>query len=82
MTIQKEHLELYKREKQKDLADVDSIFVVENKKLIDQRVENYRKELMANLNYEVALQKASINGEIAAIDSLIAKANEPEVVQQ
>jgi len=83
MTIQKEDLELFKIEKEKELKDVEDVFYGEESIKIERKVSEYRAGLYDELSHEIALRKASINGELAAIDRLIAKLDEPApVVEQ
>ena len=81
MTIQKEHLEQYKQEKIDELNRIDNVEVPEEASKIEKKVQAYRNDLYDDLNREVTLKKASINGEIAAVDRLMVKLAEPEVEQ-
>ena len=67
MTIQKEHLEQYKQEKIDELNRIDNVEVPEEASKIEKKVQAYRNDLYDDLNREVTLKKASINGEIAAV---------------
>jgi len=78
MTIQKEHLEQFKQEKIKELAEVENVFIVEEKKVIEERVNSFRDELTKELIHKVDVKKATLNGELAALEKIAQKLSEPE----
>ena len=81
MTIQKEHLEQFKQEKLQELQEVDNVFFQEEERKIEDKVQALKNELYNELYHEAAIRRASINGEIAAVDRLMVKLAEPEVKQ-
>lgn len=81
MTIQKEHLEEYKKEKLEELENVDSNFRCAENQRIDEKIELMREEMLQELEREIVLKKTRIQGEIAAIDKIIAKIEAPEAEQ-
>ena len=81
MTIQKEHLEEYKKEKLEELENVDVNFRCAENQRIDEKIELMREEMLQELEREIVLKKTRIQGEIAAIDKIIAKIEAPEAEQ-
>lgn len=81
MTIQKEHLEEYKKEKLEELENVDANFRCAENQRIDEKIELMREEMLQALEREIVLKKTRIQGEIAAIDKIIAKIEAPEAEQ-
>ena len=81
MTIQKEHLEEYKKEKLEELENVDVNFRYAENQRIDEKIELMREEMLQELEREIVLKKTRIQGEIAAIDKIIAKIEAPEAEQ-
>lgn len=81
MTIQKEHLEAFKEEKLAELEKVGSVFRDEEARKIHVKTNEFQDNLYKELNQVIEVKKARIEGEIAAIDRLIAKVNEPDAEQ-
>jgi len=78
MTIQKEHLDQFKQEKLKELAEVDNVFKLNESKVIDEKVNSYRDELTKELVQKIEIKKAALNGELSAVEKIAQKLSEPE----